>query len=121
VEPTGTAILHDPNQGPCVELAAVPQAHQKRRLEAICPVGQKAPQHARCRVGCPEIAVELRELDIDLPRTIRCNESLCTTTRCSAQLPVPDRIYWLFSDPVGPGVCTILQTDVGEFSFYEVG
>jgi hypothetical protein len=121
VGPTGTAILHDPNQGPCVELAAVPQAHEKGRLEAVCPVGQKPPQHARCRAGCREIAVELLELGINRPRTIRCNESLCTTTRCNAQLPVPDRIYWLFSDPVGPGVCRMLQTNFGEFYFPALG
>ena len=96
-------ILHDRNQGPCVDLAWVPQALEKGRLEAVCPVGQKPSQHARGRAGCREIAVELRELDIHWPRTIRRNESLCTTTRCSAQLPLPDRIYWLFSDPVGPG------------------
>jgi hypothetical protein len=63
------------------------------------------------------MAVELRQLDIHLPRTIRCNESLCTTTRCSVQLPLPDRIYWLFSDPVGPGVCRILQANFAEFYF----
>jgi hypothetical protein len=64
------------------------------------------------------MAVELRELDIHRPRTIRCDESLCTTTRCSAQLAVPDRIYWLFSDPVGPGVCRMLQTNLRVFILY---
>jgi hypothetical protein len=68
-----------------------------------------------------EAAVELRQLDIHRPRTIRCNESLCTTTRCSAQLPVPDRIYWLVSDPVEPGVCRMLQSDFREYPFYEIG
>jgi hypothetical protein len=64
------------------------------------------------------MAVELRELGINWPRTIRCNESLCTTTRCSAQLPVLDRIYWLFLDPVGPRVCRMLQTNFGESPFH---
>jgi hypothetical protein len=102
VDPTGTAILHDPNQRPCVELAAVPRAHEKRRLEAVCPVGQKPPQYARGHAGSREMAVELRELDIHRPRTIRCNESLCTTTRCSAHCRVgPDLLGVL--RPCGPG------------------
>src|SRR5215213_3127456 len=88
---------------------------------SVCPVRQKPPQHARCRAGCRETAVELRELGINLPRTIRCNESLCPTTRCSAQLPLPDRIYWLFSDPVVPGVRTILQMNFAELPFHALG
>src|SRR5215207_13791 len=62
-------------------------------------------------------AVAPCQLALHPPPPIRYNASLRTTTRCSAQLPVPDRIYGLFSDPVGPGVCTILQTDFGEFPF----
>jgi hypothetical protein len=67
------------------------------------------------------MAVALRELGINLPRTICCDESLCTTTRCSAQLPLPDRIYWLFSDPVGPGLCRILHPTFAEFHFHALG
>src|SRR3712207_7851417 len=63
-------------------------------------------------------AVEPCQLALHPPPPIRYNASLCTTTRCSAQLPVPDRIYWLFSDPVGPGVCRMLQTDFREFLFH---
>jgi hypothetical protein len=62
-----------------------------------------------------EAAVEPRQLALHLPPLNRYNASLCTTTRCSAQLPVPDRIYWLFSDLVEPGVCRMLQTNFGEF------
>jgi hypothetical protein len=53
-------------------------------------------------------AVESCQLAFHQPPPIRYDASLCTTTRCSAQLPVPDRIYWLVSDSVGPGVCTML-------------
>src|SRR5215211_2579573 len=75
--------------------------------------------HCISRAGCGKAAVELCQLALHLPLPIRYNASLCTTTRCSAQLPVPDRIYWLFSDPVGPRVCRMLQTNFGEFHFFQ--
>src|SRR5215218_5652433 len=63
----------------------------------------EASAHCKCRAGCRQAAVELCQLALHPPPPIRYNASLCTTTRCSAQLPVLDQIYWLFSDPVGPG------------------
>src|SRR5215211_3915245 len=77
----------------------------------------EASAHCICRVRCQKAAVEPCQLALHSPPPIRYNASLCTTTRCSAQLPMPDRIYWLFSDPVGPGVCTMLQTDFRAFPF----
>jgi hypothetical protein len=65
-------------------------------------------------------AVESCQLALHPLLPIRYNASLCTTTRCSAQLPVPERIYWLFSDPVGPGVCTMLYAGFREFYFHAV-
>src|SRR5215203_1464005 len=81
----------------------------------------EASAHCICRAGCHKAAVEPCQLALHPPPPIRHNASSCTTTRCSAQLPVPDRIYWLFSDPVGPGVYRMLQTNSGEFPFYAVG
>ena len=81
----------------------------------------EASAHCIYRAGCRKAAVEPCQLALHPPPPIRYNASLCTITRCSAQLPVPDRIYWLFPDPVEPGVCTILQTDFREFLFYDVG
>ena len=37
---------------------------------------------------------------------------------CRGWLPVLDRVYWLFSDSVGAGVCRMLQMDFGEFTFH---
>ncbi len=74
----------------------------------------EASAHCIRRAGCGKAAVEPCQPALHPPPPIRYDASLCTTTRCSAQMPVPDRIHWLFSDPVGPGVCTILQTDFGE-------
>src|SRR5687767_7871729 len=78
----------------------------------------EASAHCICRAGCRKAAVEPCQLVLHPPPAILYNAYSCTTTRCSAQLPLPDRIYWLFSDPVVPGVCTILQTDFGEFTFH---
>src|SRR5918992_5447998 len=80
----------------------------------------EASAHCIRRAGCGKAAVEPCQLALH-PPPIRYNASLCTTTRCSAQLPVPDRIYWLVSDPVGPGVCRILRTDFREFPFCALG
>jgi hypothetical protein len=66
-------------------------------------------------------AVESCQLAFHQPPPIRYDASLCTTTRCSAQLPVPDRIYWLVSDSVGPGVCTMLYAGFRESYFQDVG
>src|SRR5918993_6099142 len=63
----------------------------------------EASAHCFCQAGCGKAEVEPCELALHPPPPIRYNASLCTTTRCSAQVPVPDRIYWLFSDSVGPG------------------
>src|SRR5829696_10152825 len=74
-----------------------------------------------CRAGCRKAAVEPCQLALHPPPPIRYNASLCTTTRWSAQLPEPDRIYWLVFDSVGPGVCRMLQTNFGEFHFHTLG
>src|SRR5215213_2763106 len=81
----------------------------------------EASAHCICRVRCHKAAVEPCQLALHTPPAIRYNASLCTTTRCSAQLPVPNRTYWLFSDPVGPEVCRLLQTDFREFPFHALG
>src|ERR671910_1139243 len=66
-------------------------------------------------------AVEPCQLALHPPPPIRYNASLCTTTRCSAQLTVPNRFHWLFSDLVGPGVCRRLNTGFREFPFDALG
>src|SRR5215217_2946228 len=78
----------------------------------------EASAHCVCRAGCGKAAVESCQLALHPPPPIRYNASSCTTTRCSAQLPVPDRIYWLFSEPVVPGVRRMLQSEFGEFLFH---
>src|SRR5215217_412215 len=78
----------------------------------------EASAHCICRARCRKAAVESCQLALHPPPPIRYNASLCTTTRCSAQLPVLDQIYWLLSDPVGMGVCRMLQTDFREFPFH---
>src|SRR5215203_1503537 len=81
----------------------------------------EASAHCICRAGCRKAAVEPCQLALHPPPPIRYNASLCTTTRWSAQLPEPDRIYWLVFDSVGPGVCRMLQTNFGEFHFHALG
>ena len=80
----------------------------------------EACAHCIWRAGCGKAAVEPFQLALHPPPPIRYNASLCTT-RCRAQLPVPDQIYWLGSDPVVLWVCRMLQTNFGGFTFPDVG
>jgi hypothetical protein len=81
----------------------------------------EASAHCSCRAGCRKAAGEPCQLAFNPPPPIGYNASLCTTTRASAQLPVLDRFYWLASDPVGPGVCRMLQTYFAESPLPEGG